>query len=107
MRTRFSLPVVSLALTLAVVLGTALMGLIGAAVLDTDRQWLHTSPVTALGTFLSPVFSILVLSAAVGALGWTVLFLLHRDGFHRLEWTAFRPFNYGGRSPFDISWWPK
>lgn len=104
---RFSIPVVVLALALAVVVCTAVMGLIGASVLETQRQWLHMTPTTALGTFLNPIVSILALSAVAGAMGWTVLFALRRDGFHRMEWVALLPFNYGGRSPFDTSTSPR
>jgi hypothetical protein len=31
------------------------------------------------------------------------MFLAKSDGWHRMEWIAFLPKNYGGRSPFDTS----
>ena len=49
---------------------------------------------------LGPVFGLLLFSAAAGALGWLVAYYLRLDGVHRLEWVAFLPRNYGGRSPF-------
>ncbi len=99
MRSRFSLPVVSLAMAVAVVVGTGVLGLLGAAVGE-------GSPLTsavALTSFMKPVLSVLVLGAVAGALGWGALVLIRRDGFHRMEWVALLPFHYGGHDPFDTS----
>ena len=95
----------ALALVLAVVVGTAMLGFLGAAVSDTQGQLLTPTPASALGRFLAPVLMVVLLGALAGALGWLGLFLSGRDGFHRMEWVALLPFNYGGRSPFDTSDW--
>jgi hypothetical protein len=47
------------------------------------------------------------LSTGIGAFGWAVVYCLKRDGWHRLEWVAFLPLNYGGRSLFDTSSWAR
>ena len=95
MHSRFNLPVVSLAVCVAViaavaVLGSSASGLAGG----------HVMSVTVLA---KQVFAILVLSWIAGAIGWATVFMFRRDGWHRMEWTAFLPFNYGGRSPFSTS----
>lgn len=105
MHPRFSLPVTVLALSLATVIGTAVIGFLGAAVQNTQTQLLAPTRAMAVGAVLEPVFFIVLLGAVAGVLGWAALFSCRRDGFHRIEYTAMMPFNYGGKSPFDTSDW--
>ena len=105
MRERFSLPVVVLALTVAIVAGVAVMGFLGSAVRDHQPDLLAPATANALSQLGKLVFAVLAAGAVAGALGWCALFCLGRDGSHRMEWVAFLPYNYGGRSPFDTSDW--
>jgi hypothetical protein len=95
MRSPFSLPVVCLALTVAVMVGLVALASFAAAAPAGSPVLV---PVTAMA---KQVFAILALSWIAGTLGWIAAFGLHKDGWHRMEWTAFLPFNYGGRNPFD------
>lgn len=99
MHPRFSSPVVVLALALAVVVGTVVLGTLGSAVSNSPS----TSTTLLTSIIMRQMLTILGLSAIAGVLGWFLLFWLRRDGFHRMEWVALLPFNYGGRNPFDIS----
>jgi hypothetical protein len=94
MRSRFSLPVVCLAITVAIIGGLVIFAPLAAAS-PASPAWI---PVTALA---KQVFAILALSWIAGILGWVATFSMHKDGWHRMEWTAFLPFNYGGHNPFD------
>ena len=98
MNSRFSLPTTILALSLAVVLGAGLLALIAGG---------GGAPVAMVPTaeYIRRIFAIPIAGAIVGAAAWMVLFALQRDGYHRMDWTAFR--NYTGRSPFDTSPYPK
>ncbi len=94
MNSRFSLPTTVLALRLAVVLGAGLLALIAAG---------GGAPVAMApaAEYIRRIFAIPIAGAIVGAAAWMVLFALERDGYHRMDWTAFR--NYTGRNPFDTS----
>ncbi len=94
MNSRFSLSTTALALSLAVVLGAGLLALLAAG---------GGTPVAMVpfGEYIRRIFAIPIAGAIVGAAAWMVLFALQRDGYHRMDWTAFR--NYTGRSPFDTS----
>lgn len=100
MNSRFSLPTTVLALSLAVVIGAGLLALLAAG----GGASISTAPIAE---YIRPIVAILAAGALAGAAAWTVLFVLKRDGYHRMEWIAFQPFNYGGRSPFDTSPFPK
>ena len=100
MNSRFHLPTTALALSLATVLGAAFLGVLAGTA--------GTSGAAApVSHYLRPILGVLCAGAITGAAAWTVLFALKRDGYHRMEWVAFLPFNYGGRSPFDTSPFPK
>ena len=98
MNPRFSLPTTVLALSLAVVLGAGLLALLAAG---------GGASVAMVPTaeYIRRIFVIPIAGAIVGAAAWMVLFALQRDGYHRMDWTAFR--NYTGRNPFDTSGFPK
>jgi len=95
---RFNLPVVTLVMTLAVVTGIAVAGMLASAVPSQAF-----SVAGALSRFTTQAVLIVALGAAAGLLAWIVVFVAKRDGWHRMEWLAFLPSNYGGKSPFDIS----
>jgi ABC-type transport system involved in cytochrome c biogenesis permease subunit len=100
MRPRFSFSVTVLALTAAIVVGTAVFGFLAPAV---PAQRLAASH--ALASVIFQLLAFFVVSAGAGILGWVAVYCLKRDGWHRLEWVAFLPLNYGGTSPFDTSGW--
>lgn len=101
MNSRFNVPVTALALSLAVVLGAALVGLLGSAAGTTGGM---AAPISV---YIRPILDVLAAGAVTGIAAWMLLFAMKRDGYHRMEWVAFLPFNYGGRSPFDTSPFPK
>ncbi len=103
MAPRFSVSVIALAVVLAVVMLVAVIGFFGAVAHDDNPDLLAPVTASALGELGKLVFAVLLASAVAGVLGWLALFGLRRDGSHRLEWVAFLPANYGGRSPFDTS----
>lgn len=103
MRQRFHAEVLAVILATGTVVGLALFGYCVAWSEEATADMVGTAAYSASQQFLAPVFTVLVLGAAAGALGWITLFLLRRDGSHRLEWVALLPKNYGGRSPFDVS----
>ncbi len=94
MNSRFSLPTTVLALSLAVVLGAGLLALLAAG----GGGSVAMAPISE---YIRRIFGVPIAGAIVGAAAWMVLFVLQRDGYHRMDWTAFR--NYTGRSPFDTS----
>ena len=102
MRPRFSLSVIALAMSLAIAVGTAVFGCLAASVAP-SVAW--TNPERAIASMLGQVLSVVALGSAAGAVGWLLFFLSRRDGWHRMEWIAFLPFNYGGRNPFDTGDW--
>ena len=94
MNSRISLPTTVLALSLAVVLGVGLLALIAAG---------GGAPVAMVptGEYIRRIFVIPIAGAIVGAAAWMVLFALHRDSYHRMDWTTFR--NCAGWSLFVTS----
>ena len=102
MRPRFSLQVVVLAMTLAIVVGTAVFGFLAQSVVPYST-W--ANPERAIAAMIGQVLAIVALGSLAGTLGWAAMFVLKLDGWHRLEKTAFLPYHYGGRSPWDTSDW--
>ena len=100
MRPRFSLLTLCLTLAIGLVAGGAVFGFLATSYYDAPASAIVPAVSAALVRVLGPVFGVLLLSAAAGALGWLALYCLGRDGLHRLEWVAFLPKNYGGKSPF-------
>ena len=102
MRPRFSFSVVVLALTLAIVVGTAVFGFLPESVVP-SAAW--ANPERAIAAMIGQVLAIVAIGSLAGALGWAALFLFKLDGWHRMERAAFLPYHYGGRNPFDTSDW--
>ena len=94
----FKLPTVSLALALATVIGATIFGVLASASPAQTVPPLQISPAVA-----KQLLVLVGLGYFAGALGWLAIFCMRRDGWHRLEWVALLPFNYGGRNPFDLS----
>lgn len=102
MRPRFSLLTLCLTLAVGLVVGGAVFGFFASSFYDAQASAMIGTFAAAMGRVLGPVFGVLLLSAAAGALTWGALFYLRLDGVHRLEWVALLPRNYGGKSPFDL-----
>lgn len=102
MRPRFSFGITVLALAIAVVVGTAVFGSLAPAISAQRLAAPH-----ALAWIASQLLAFFAVSMGIGVLGWAAAYWLRRDGWHRMEWVAFLPCNYGGRSPFDTSGWKR
>jgi len=76
---RFNLPVVTLVMTLAVVTGIAVAGMLASAVPSQAF-----SVAGALSRFTTQAVLIVALGAAAGLLAWIVVFVAKRDGWHRM-----------------------
>ena len=100
MSPRFSLLALFLTITVGLVAGGAVFGFLATSFYDAPASAMVPAVSAAMARVLGPVFGLLLFSAAAGALGWLVAYYLRLDGVHRLEWVAFLPRNYGGRSPF-------
>ena len=101
MRPHFRLGAV-LILAIAVVVGAAVFGFFGVAFYPMPGAQMISLLARGFAVVLAAAANVVVLGGCTGAVVWMVMFLLRRDGFHRLEWIALQQRNYGGKSPFAL-----
>ena len=101
MRPRLTAPVTLLTFATLALLAAVVFGFLAVAFYPMSGAQLIATVAAVIGGPFRTSVTVLVLGSLCGALTWTLLFVLQRDGFHRLEWVAMQPRNYGGRSPFE------